>query len=133
MTDTTTDTTEPDQTAYLVTYHDPFVDQFRAVPDEAPGSVLTFAEEATAWFYASRLAAHDLIVRTQPATPAEVNEILRYNEVPLDETAAERVRMLEAQTTDELDLEQWAAEHADRFVDRLAKEYGIADMPPEAS
>jgi len=29
-------------------------------------------------------------------TPAQVNDIFRDNEVPLDEAAAERVRMLEA-------------------------------------
>ena len=44
----------------------------------------------------SRLAAHEVIARTQPVTPAQVNDLLRYNEVPLDETAAERVTMLEA-------------------------------------
>ncbi len=47
-------------------------------------------------FYGSRLAAHEVIARTQPVTPAQVNDILRYSEVPLDETAAERVTMLEA-------------------------------------
>jgi len=38
-------------------------------------------------------------------TPSQVNALLRYNEVPLDEAAAERVRMLEVQTTDEAGLE----------------------------
>ena len=125
MTDTT------DQLAYLVTYLDPFLDRFRAVPDEAAGSVLAFAEEATAIFYASRLTAHELIARTQPVTPAQVNDLLRYNEVPLDETTAERVTMLEAQTVDDADLERWAAEHADRFVARLKREWGLEE--PEAA
>ena len=45
------------------------------------------------------------LARTQPVTPSQVNALLRYNEVPLDEAAAERVRMLEVQTTDEAGLE----------------------------
>ncbi|HEV2773519.1 MAG TPA: hypothetical protein VGV57_11970 [Thermoleophilaceae bacterium] len=74
-----------------------------------------------------RLSSHELIVRTQPVTPAQVNDLLEYNEVVDDdaETTAARVQMLEAQTIDgdDADLERWAAEHADRFVARLKKEW----------
>ena len=46
MTDTIANTAE--QIAYVVMYHDPFLDQFRAVPDEVAGSILTFTDEAVA-------------------------------------------------------------------------------------
>jgi len=53
-------------------------------------------------------------------TPAQVNDIFRDNEVPLDEAAASASACLR-QALDEQDLERWAAEHADRFAARVRR------------
>lgn len=79
--------------------------------------LLVWAVRQAAVLFAERLASHGLEAFAVPVTPVDVAEVLRSGGVP-DAEIAERVLIVERQTTGRDDLAAWSVDLADRLVSR---------------
>jgi hypothetical protein len=95
----------------------------RACADDT-GALLAFATRQVADAFAAKLRTYALTVIVHKVSSAEVAELLAYNLGVPDQVrkAADRVSVVEAQTTDQRDAAGWARELADRFMRRLVQE-----------